>query len=69
MKQITNLGNHPHISGRDMIQRSLNQLTNKQSFSDVNNVGNNNVNNGQFAQESGDNQFSTDLKKKKIVSC
>merc|ERR1719295_155876 len=52
------LGNHSHVSGGDMIERSLNQMTNKQSFGNVNNVWNNHINNWQFAQESGNNQFS-----------
>merc|ERR1719315_606900 len=61
---ITNtvdLGNNFHIGRRDMIDGSLNQVTNEQSFNHINNIGNNKVNNGQSAQESGNNHFSADL--------
>ena len=69
VKQITNLGNNFHISRRDIIDGSLNQVTNEQSFNHINNIGNNKVKNGQCAQESGNNHFSADLERRKNISC
>ena len=69
MKQITNLGNNFDISRRDIIDGSLNQVTNEQSFNHINNIGNNKVKNRQCAQESRNNHFSADLERKKNISC
>ena len=56
-----NLSDNFQISRRDMIDGSLNQLTSKDSFENISNVGNNEVVDVGFTQVTSNNQFSTNL--------
>ena len=59
-----NLSDNFQISSRNMIDGSLNEVTNKQSFENISNVGNNKVINWGFTQVTGNNQFSANLERK-----
>merc|ERR1719260_4231 len=58
---MANLSDNFQISSRHMTNRSLNQVTNKQSFENISNVGNNKVIDWGFTQVTGNNQFSANL--------
>ena len=62
--KITNLSNNFQISSRHVTNGSFNQVTNKQSFENISNVGNNEVIDWGFTQVTGNNQFSANLERK-----
>merc|ERR1719357_847931 len=58
---MANLRDNFQISSRHVTNGSLNQVTNKQSFENISNVGNNQVIDWGFTQVTGNNQFSANL--------
>ena len=62
--KVTNLGDDFQISSRHVTNGGLNQVTNKQSFENISNVGNTKVINWGFTQVTGNNQFSANLERK-----
>merc|ERR1711973_352075 len=56
-----NLSDNFQISSRHVTNGSLNQVTNKQSFENISNVGNNEVIDWGFTQVTGNNKFSANL--------